>query len=335
MLNALKFAQSSPTSKGQIKESPDDFCVEENLGFELTGEGEHLFLLVEKKRLNTEEMAKIIAQTLNVPLKSVSYAGLKDKFAKTTQWFSLHLPGMADPTLESLNSDNYRLLESKRHNKKLRIGALKGNHFKIKVHDFEYDEKELFTRIEQVKANGVPNYFGPQRFGHNGSNLERAKEVLLDNKKIKNRHLRGIYYSAARSFLFNQILSLRVEQASWNKAVSGDLMMLAGSHSVFPIDEVDGEIMRRIADRDIVPTAPLWGKGKELITADALTIQNQALNPWQDWCTALERQGLDKSYRALVLVPEHFQFKDNTFSFSLPAGAYATTVLRELLNTPA
>ena len=332
MFDELNFAYGCPQSTGQIKGTPDDFCVEEHLGFELTGEGEHLFLLIEKTRLNTEDMAKIIARTLGLPLKAVSYAGLKDKFAKTIQWFSLHLPGIDNPNVEGLNTENYRVLKALRHNKKLKIGALKGNHFKIKINDLQDEPQELLMRIEKIKTYGVPNYFGPQRFGINGSNLVRAKEVLFENKKIKNRHLRGIYYSAARSLLFNKILSSRVAAGSWRSPLPGDLMMLMGTHSVFQMETVDDDIVRRMNENDISPSAPLWGKGKELLTSEALQTQNLSLGPWLEWCNALEAHGLERSYRAMVLLPENLQFKDDEFTFYLPVGAYATTVLRELLR---
>ena len=332
MFDELNFAYGCPQSTGQIKGTPDDFCVEEHLGFELTGEGEHLFLLIEKTRLNTEDMAKIIARTLGLPLKAVSYAGLKDKFAKTIQWFSLHLPGIDNPNVEGLNTENYRVLKALRHNKKLKIGALKGNHFKIKINDLQDEPQELLMRIEKIKTYGVPNYFGPQRFGINGSNLVRAKEVLFENKKIKNRHLRGIYDSAARSLLFNKILSSRVAAGSWRSPLPGDLMMLMGTHSVFQMETVDDDIVRRMNENDISPSAPLWGKGKELLTSEALQTQNLSLGPWLEWCNALEAHGLERSYRAMVLLPENLQFKDDEFTFYLPVGAYATTVLRELLR---
>ncbi|MFI4918139.1 MAG: tRNA pseudouridine(13) synthase TruD [Legionellales bacterium] len=332
MFNELHFAYGHPVACGQLKIIPEDFCVEEHLGFELTGEGEHLFLLIEKKTLNTEEMARIIARELKLPVKAISYAGLKDKFAKTTQWFSLHLPGKVDPKLDCFNTDNYRLLKSMRHNKKLKIGALKENHFKIKVNNFEFVEEELWARIDKVKTQGVPNYFGPQRFGINGSNLEHAKDILLDNKKIKNRHLRGIYYSAARAFLFNKILSMRVKEGCWNRPVPGDLMMLHGSHSIFQLDDVTDEISRRVCEHDIYPAVPLWGLGNELVTGRALQLQSSAMEPWAQWCTALEQHELQKSYRAVVLLPEHFQLTEHVFSFTLPKGAYATTVLRELFR---
>ena len=335
MLNELSYAFGVPSASGQIKDEPEDFCVLEHLGFELTGEGEHLFLLIEKTRLNTEDMAKTIARSLHLPLKAISYAGLKDKFAKTTQWFSLHLPGMDDPTLDCLNTESHRVLKVMRHNKKLKIGALKENEFTIKVHQFDGDERALLARIEKIKLHGVPNYFGPQRFGHQGGNVDRAKEVLLENKKINNRHLRGIYYSAARSFLFNQLLSQRVDEDCWNKPIKGDLMMLTGSHSVFPIDAVNDEILQRVDEHDIVPAAPLWGVGKDLVSERALQYQNKTLEPWHSWCVALERHGLQKSYRPMVLFPEHLHFQERVFTFTLPRGAYATTVLRELFKTSA
>ena len=187
------------------------------------------------------------------------------------------------------------------------------------------------TRIEHIRRHGVPNYFGPQRFGNQGSNLDRAKVLILDNKKIKSRHFRWMYYSAARSFLFNHILSARVAAQTWNRPIDGDLMMLARTHSIFAIDMVDAEISRRIDEHDIFPAAPLWGKGKELLTKDALSLQTTTLEPWRDWCQALKAHGLQRLYRSMVLLPENLQWDHNEISFSLATGAYATTVLRELM----
>jgi tRNA pseudouridine13 synthase len=332
MFDELDFAYNRPIAYGQIKNNPEDFCVEENLGFELTGEGEHLFLFIEKKQINTEEMVRIIARELGLPIKNISYAGLKDKQAKSTQWFSLYLPGKKDPNLDCFNTEKYRLLKAMRHNKKLKIGSLKENHFIIRVSDFVFEEEALWQRIDKIKAQGVPNYFGPQRFGIHGANLARAQEVLLQNKKIKNRYLRGIYYSTARSFLFNQILSMRVKKRCWNLPLQGDLMMLYGSHSIFPIKEIDDEIRQRVTTHDLHPTAPLWGIGKELLTGSALQLQSEVLEPWEQWCMALEQHDLQKSYRSLVLLPQNFQFAEDSFCFTLPKGAYATSVLRELFG---
>jgi len=333
MLTKFNYAYGQPTATGRIKNSPDDFCVSENLGFELSGEGEHLLLLIEKKMLNTEDMVKIIGKYLHLPYKAISYAGLKDKFATTTQWFSVHLPGLADPDLAGLNTPQHRIITAMRHNKKLKIGALKENHFVINIHDFNYDEYELLARIATIKEQGIPNYFGAQRFGYNGRNLDHAKDVLLDNKTINDRHLRGIYYSAARSFIFNKIVSHRINEACWNLPVPGDLMMLAGSHSVFPVGTINDAIMQRVRTHDIFPAACLWGIGDELISEKALDLQHQAIAPWQDWCNALAAHKLQKMYRSMVLIPENLSLEGNQFSFTLPAGSYATAVFRELFTS--
>ena len=156
--------------------------------------------------------------------------------------------------------------------------------------------------------------------------------MLFDHKKIKNHHLRGLYYSAARSFLFNEILSRRVGDATWNHPLNGDLMMLAGTHSIFHIDAINDEIIQRTKNQDISPTAPLWGKGEERLTKEALQCQNLAIEPWKDWCLALEQHELQRTYRAMVLLPSNLEYQDHVIKFTLPPGTYATTVIRELLS---
>jgi len=331
----LPHAYGAPQAKAIFKQSPEDFKVDEVLGFELTGEGEHLFLHMEKMNLNTEQLAGILAQAFEVPKKAVTYAGLKDKFAVTTQWFNVHLPGKIIDDLTFLNGDNYRLLQAKRHSKKLKIGYLKGNNFFIRLKDVQGDKKELEDRLNHIKSKGVPNYFGEQRFGHQGQNLVKAKEVLLNNKKVKNKFLRGIYYSAARAFLFNQVLARRLVLYSWPKAINGDVLQLAGSHSFFHAQDIDDEIENRIQQFDISPAGPLWGEGKLQITDLALQELEKALESWQSWCDALESQRLKLAYRPFILVVEKMEWQwrqeDLELTFFLPAGAYATSVLRELI----
>lgn len=331
-LNTMSLAYGLPKAHGQIKCALEDFYVEEHLGFELSGEGEHLYLLIEKKGLTTDELVKRLSHELNLPARNISYAGLKDKFAVTRQWFSLQLPGLCDPNLDGLQTNDCQVIKNRRHSRKLKIGALQRNDFVIKVKHFDYDEEDMLKRINQIRAHGVPNYYGPQRFGNQGSNLEHAKRLLFEGKKVKNRHLRGLYYSAARSFLFNMILSERITQNCWNTPVFGDAMMLAGSNSVFQINAVDDVIADRIDKHDIFPASCLWGEGEERLTGKAFDIQRQALEAWRPWCEALEAHNLKRAYRSMVLMPENLQLNGDTFTFSLPKGAFATTVLRELLT---
>jgi tRNA pseudouridine13 synthase len=326
------YAFGKPEITGKIKVNPEDFCVDECLGFDPCGEGEHVFLQIEKKLLTTEEVVRIISKGLNLPSKLVSYAGLKDKFAKTTQWFSVHMPGKLTPDFEFLSTDNVKLLQKSRHNKKLKTGCLKANRFQIKIRSLYPNHTSLRERVEMIRLHGVPNYFGMQRFGNNGSNLNHSRLLLLENKKIKNKYLKGLYYSAARSFLFNQILAARVASGNWNQAIIGDVMMLAGSNSVFHIENVDTAIEKRVAMGDIYPAACLWGNGQERLTNDALTYQSQVLSQWAPWCDGLERHGLKKDYRAMVLFAKDICCESEVVSFTLPRGGYATTILRELLQ---
>lgn len=333
-INDLAFAYGRPVVSGVFKASAEDFKVDEVLGFELSGVGEHQFLRIEKRGLNTEELVKRLAVCVNKPVKSISYAGLKDRQALTTQWLSVHCAGEEIPDANSLHGEGWRVIESHRHLKKLKTGALAGNKFTLVVRDIQ-DSDAVDARLQLIKAGGVPNYFGPQRFGHQGQNLVRAEALLLKGVRVKDRFLRGIYYSAARSFLFNRMLSVRVSHHNWNKAVPGDVMQLAGKNSIFPIDIPDDSIHTRVANHDLSPALPMWGRGDERASLEALALQQAGLHGFDSWCTALEEQGLERAYRAQVLWVNDLAWKwadgHLVLSFELTAGAYATSVLREVI----
>lgn len=333
--NELAFAYGKPLAKGQIKASPDDFKVDEILGFDLTGEGEHLYLQIEKKGLNTEEVLKALARCLGKPEKSISYAGLKDRQALTTQWFCVHCPGEEITTPDLLNGEGWRVIESKRHLKKLKTGALAANDFTIVIRDID-NCQEVENHLLQIQKAGVPNYFGQQRFGHDNQNVVKARSMLLDGVRVKNRFLRGIYYSAARALLFNWTLSERVKTQSWAKPLAGDVMQLAGTNSIFSVEIPDEVIQARVTSFDISPAAPLWGRGQERASSDALEQQERALHEFKPWCEALECHGLERAYRPLMLQVEKmkwiWQANLLCLQFRLTAGSYATSVIRELLQ---
>ncbi|KTD66194.1 tRNA pseudouridine(13) synthase TruD [Legionella spiritensis] len=330
------YAYGEPSSSGTIKATPEDFRVYERLGFELTGEGEHQFLYIEKTGLNTEELQKAVARQLGKPEKMVAYAGLKDRQAVTRQWLSVHCPGEHIDGVDSLQGDGWRVLENRRHNKKLKTGALAGNAFTVVIRDMN-EPAEVESRLTAIKKSGVPNYFGPQRFGNNGQNLEKAFRLLTTDYKVKNPFLRGLYYSAARSFLFNRLLSERVEHKLWNQAIAGDVMQLAGTHSVFALDEVDAQIEERVRSFDISPTAPLWGKGRERASLESLALQEKVFGQYQSWRDGLERHKLERACRPLVLPVKDLVWDWQgdevvTLCFELPPGSYATSVVRELVG---
>lgn len=317
-----------------FKQAMEDFRVEEDLGFEPSGSGEHMYLLMQKQGMNTEQLADELAAYFKVARRLVTYAGMKDRQGITSQWFCVHLPGKDAGDLSGLVQDNFRMLSVQRHHKKLKIGYLKGNRFRIVLRNVAGEKQETEQRLMLIAQEGVPNYYGPQRFGHRAQNLVKAEQVLLANKKIKNKFLRGIYYSTARAYLFNHVLSYRVESGYWNKALPGDAMQLAGSKSYFLIDDIDEEIKQRIIAHDIAPSGPLWGQGSMPIKGQALLSLNKALEEHQPWCDALESFQLNLAFRPLVLCPREFKWQwqeqDLVLNFYLPAGSYATSVLREL-----
>ena len=321
-----------PKSTACFKLTPEDFQVNEFFDEPFTGEGEHIVVKIEKRGLTTEAVVKELARKVNKPEKSISYAGLKDRQGLTTQWLSIHAPGECITGIESLEGQGFRVLEVSRHHKKLRPGFLAGNRFIIRLHDVT-DKNDLIIRIERLKSQGVPNYFGEQRFGREGGNLIKAQEMLVQGRKVKDRFLKGMYCSAARSWIFNLILSQRVLDSTWNVPLIGDRMQLSGSNSIFAIDAVDDELIKRVQEKDISPASPLAGKSKR--KADILALINTLYSAWQPWINGLERLGLEEAWRANILHVTELEYviENNSvqLSFSLVPGAYATTILRELV----
>ncbi|RYW94685.1 tRNA pseudouridine(13) synthase TruD [Legionella pneumophila] len=329
-------AYGMPNSTATFKSLPEDFQVNELFEGQFSGEGEHIVLKIEKRGLTTEEVVKSLARLINKPVKLISHAGLKDKQALTTQWLSVHAPGEIIDGIETLEAPGWRILECTRHNKKLKPGFLSGNHFIITLRNVS-DESDLMHRIEQIKFKGVPNYFGEQRFGRDGGNLIKAEEILVQGRKVKDRFLKGMYFSAARSWLYNLILSRRVKESSWNLPLLGDVIQLVGSNSVFVNDKsMDEQLLQRIGEKDVSPASPLPGRSKNLVKGTALQIINDVYEEWSAWLDGLEKNGLEEAWRANILYAEQIEYRINQgtveLSFVLPAGAYATVVLRELVQ---
>lgn len=332
----LPYVDGQPRLQGRLRTAPEDFQVREELDFTLDGAGEHVWLWVRKRGANTDWVAKRLAERACVPAREVSYAGLKDRHAVTEQWFSVHLPGKADPDWEANPHPDFTVLNAVRHSRKLRRGALSGNAFRITVRDLEGDPAELAVRLERVAADGVPNYFGEQRFGLEAGNLERAAAMFSGREKVRDRHQRGLYLSAARSALFNAVLAQRVVEGNWNKALPGEVLMLAGSHSIFTVDEVDETICQRVAAFDVHPTGPLWGAGELRSSGPVRELEEAATATSPIFRDGLAAAGLTQERRALRLMVgeaklEYPEPRTAILDFRLPAGAYATTVLRELL----
>ncbi|NIP71538.1 MAG: tRNA pseudouridine(13) synthase TruD [Gammaproteobacteria bacterium] len=330
-------AYGAPPARGRIRVHPEDFCVDEVLGFAPAGHGEHVLLRVRKRGANTEWVARRLAERAGVRTMDVGYAGRKDRAAVATQWFSVHLPGARSPDWAVPPIDSVQVLEVRRHDRKLRRGVLRGNRFEIRVRGLDADRSGLEARLQQAAARGVPNYFGEQRFGHDGQNLDGARRMLVEGVRPRARSLRGLYLSAARSLLFNRVLALRVDRDLWDRAIGGDVLMLDGTRSIFGIAQVDAEIRRRVEGMDVHPTGPLWGRGPSPVRGEALRLEQAALEDRGDWRRGLERAGPKQERRSLRLKISELDWewagRDGLrLRFYLPRGGYATSVLRELVD---
>lgn len=324
----------APSGQGKIRTVPDDFIVIENLAFEPSGEGEHAFLCIEKTGENTDYVARQLAKFAGVRQRDVSYAGLKDRHAVTTQWFSVWLPGKVDPDWREVETDNIKVLHTVRHARKLKRGVLSGNSFKLLIRDWQGDKAQTEQQLNAIKAGGIANYYGEQRFGHAGHNINKAL-ALFAGAKV-GREQRSMYLSAARSYLFNQILAARVTDKTWNQAQAGDYYVFDLGHSFFKAEQIDDDIIRRLDAKEIHPTGLLWGKGN----AELSSIEQAVIAEHQALADGLVACGLEQDRRALRInvADLAWQFVDDTtlsLSFTLPAGSYATAVLREIININA
>jgi tRNA pseudouridine13 synthase len=327
-----------PCARARLRVEPEDFEVRELPLVTPDGGGSHLWLEVRKRDSNTNWVAARLAEQAGVPARDVGYAGMKDRRAVTTQWFSVGLQEAANDDWASWDIPGVSILRGVRHGRKLQRGALRGNGFRIVLRELHGATGELEGRLNDLAGAGLPNYFGPQRFGRDGANAERGARWLERGGRL-GRGRRGIYLSAVRSYLFNLLLAERVRQANWNRLVDGDLAMLDGSRSTFACSLPDAALERRCADFDIHPTGPLPGRGGTGATGVAAEIEGRVMQPFESTVAALERAGVNADRRSLRVRPAglswEFDGADLVLEFTLPPGAYATAVLRELVSADA
>lgn len=363
-----------PIIQATYKACPEDFVVHEILPFTFTGQGEHLWLHMQKIGMNTAFLAKLLAEWADIPLRDVGYSGLKDRHALTTQWFSLRLPKKKLPPTEFTPTDldtdeSVQILTQEWHNKKLNRGTHSANQFIITLRNTKFEGVEtarnacdqlpsMEQQIEQhlviMSQNGVPNYFGPQRFGHGGNNIREALTLFarpLQNnssprKKGKSKGRRSPHeqntmaLSAARSLIFNEILAVRVRDDSWNQGMAGEAFNLAGSGSIFTSEQVDDTLRARLADGDIHPTGVLWGIDNDKVSGEVANLENVTVQQsllLTQLAIGLEQNAIKAQRRALRLTIEElsWEWSDEqtlVLCFTLPTGSFATSVLASLVQ---
>lgn len=337
-----------------FKSTPHDFIVEENMDITHSEEGEHLWLYVCKIGMNTAFVAELLAKWANIPLRDVGYSGLKDRHAKTYQWFSLRLPQKTLPETDPLsiitshlhNGEALTIIRQHWHHKKLGRGTHKSNTFTITLNNVIGDKNTIKAQLSLIAKIGVPNYFGQQRFGINDNNIHKTKQffekILASHRPYKpskkdiNRH--SLYVSTAKSLIFNALLSQRVKLNNWDKAVKGDVFNLDGTNSIF-CTSIDEEIICRVQQKDIHPTAPLFGTGEIKNSDESWAIYQTTLNQpsFEVFKQGLLKVGTKLTYRPLRLHPQNlsWQWHDGslTLRFCLPSGTFATSVLFALCDT--
>jgi tRNA pseudouridine13 synthase len=321
-------------SSGVLRSEPEDFVVEEDLGFAPAGTGQHFLLKVRKRAANTEWVARELAKLCHCRPMDVGFAGLKDRQAVAIQWFSVPCAKQSFESWLQVRSAEFEVLEAHPHTRKLPRGALSGNTFTIRVRATRAGAVDLAARVEGIRLRGVPNYFGPQRFGRDGSNLSRMAAGPRGLRPAE----RGFVLSAARSLIFNAVLCERVRDGSWDQLRPGDIANLDGRGSVFNVDVLDETLRERCLGLDIHPTGPMWGGDRPATKGSTLELETRIASLLPVAEALVRGAGMEQERRSLRLAVRDLQADwapDSVrLRFRLARGGFATTVLREIFSFP-
>ncbi|WP_395737132.1 tRNA pseudouridine(13) synthase TruD [Prosthecobacter sp.] len=333
--NDLPFLHGGPLGRACFKAEPEDFVVEELLGFEPSGEGEHCLVWAEKRNLESNAAAARLADAVGIRRRLVSHCGLKDRHAVTRQWFSLHMPGQASPEAVALESEGLSVLRITRNTRKLRRGIHLGNRFTIRLREPDFDVALAMQRWREIAEKGVPNFFGVQRFGNEGQNVAKALAMFRGEFTPGDRLLRGLLLSAARSHLFNAVVAGRMAGGTWDKPLAGEVFGFADNGTILLPENQRGDEVARFEKGIVELTAPLWGNGELQSVGEVRTIEQELLADFSEIAAGLEACGLRQERRVMRLRPlrpelEVMENGDLQFRFDLPKGTYATALLREL-----
>lgn len=327
-----------PAAGGLFKSVPEDFEVEEIPAYEPSsevGSDEHLFLWVEKRGRSTPDVAKLIARHVGAQERDVSWAGLKDRQGITRQY--LCLPSKFEAKMVGFEAPGVTILRSARHRNKLKSGHLRGNRFTLVVRDVN-DLEAAKASLEQLKTFGIPNFFGDQRFGRDGENAAKGKAILIAGGRHRDRFERKLFLSAYQSLLFNDVLAQRIRAGTFAKALVGDVLKKHETNGEFVCADA-GVDQPRVDSFEVSPTGPIFGPSMRSaegvpgeIEAAALAAENVTVATFD--AGGRETEGTRRLFRVPLvgLEVEALPERALRLKFDLPAGAYATVLLREVLK---
>jgi len=322
----------------RFRSSPGTFFVEEIPAYPPAGEGDHTYVWIEKKNLTTLEAVGRLARVLGIAARDIGYAGMKDRHATTRQWLSL--PGVAPERARAAAIDGLRVLDVSRHRNKLRVGHLRGNRFEIVLGELASGERDGITAaLGKLAAGGVPNYYGRQRFGGKGDNVEAGLAILRGTRREPDSRRRKLLLSAVQSAVFNRVLDLRAEEGGLLVVRQGDILERVASGGQFVCADIAVD-QARVDAGEVVPTAPLPGnrvRAPEAGTA-ARALEDRALADLgvTDGELGPFGRSLPGSRRPVVVritlgePPVSEEAEGLRLRFCLPAGSYATVVLQAL-----
>ena len=329
-----------PGLGGRIKSAPEDFDVEEIPAYEPCGSGDFLYLWLEKRDMGAEYFARQIAKRLGISPGDVGTAGLKDRRAVTRQMVSV--PAGVEDRLSQLEGDGIRILRTGKHGNKLKLGHLHGNRFRITVRDLDpavAQEEVLPKLLERIRMLGLPNYYGIQRFGRDAETLQLGLALMRGERAgVRGPFLRKLALSAVQSAMFNHYLARRWQEGLLHKVLPGDVMAKVPFGGMFLAEDIDRE-QRRFEAREIVSAGPIIGRktfpaGGIAAEREAGILSDFGLEPANLHGFGKLMQGTRR--HNLVYVDDltaDVKEENLQFNFSLPAGSYATVLLREVLKT--
>jgi tRNA pseudouridine13 synthase len=326
-----------PGSGGRIRVRPEDFDVEEVPSYEPVGTGDHLYLWVEKRGMAPEYFSRLIAQKLNISPGDVGTAGLKDRHAVTRQWVSV--PTATEANVSRIEGEGVRVLRTGRHTNKLKPGHLRGNRFRILIRDCDSAKADAVTAIiDRLRRDGMPNYYGPQRFGRGGSTVELGLQCLAGKAPRRVRpFLFRFALSSVQSLLFNDYLARRLTDGLFRKVIEGDVLAKWPIGGLFVTHEPVTEQVRFDA-REIVTAGPMFGKKTfpaegEAAAREAAVMADHGLYPRSFGGFGKLVLGT-RRHNLIYLDDLTAEWKPEGLQlvFTLPAGSYATVLLREIMK---